>query len=249
MIKSTPLYDQSSRLLLLVIFLSLFVLACKKKRIEPQGDELPKLGTCQPVTLQGGLSSSQEGYYHYRSSGGIDIKIAREASSRSLTLILTFEAFPNHFLSYELWGGEDGVEYAAMHENLMGKHLKDRIGNSRSLIFPDGTKITLAATGPKASVTAISIYDGAIAHHINISCNKVEYSSSNAYIAQRLDELQPDGEASKFELSGNFYMVYNAYTEDSPDNKVTKRLDLGSIQKDQPKQVNDLYDDPRYDHT
>ncbi|MCR6722077.1 MAG: hypothetical protein NVV59_17720 [Chitinophagaceae bacterium] len=136
-----------------------------------------------------------------------------------------------------------------MNENLNGKHIKNRIGKNRTIFFPDGTKITCVSTGPEQSVTAVSIYDGAKVHHLNITCDKVEYSTANGAMAKRLEEMQPDGETSTYELNPTGLLFYNIYTEDTPGNKVYQRLNLGQLHLGAPNQVSDLYDDPRLPHT
>lgn len=218
--------------------------ACKKKT----EDGLPTLNTCKAVDAKAGLVSLGDGIYEYQSAGGVTIKIHRRDIG-GLTITLTDTSYPN-LITYQLWGITDESEsYAAIHENLNGKHIKNRIGSNRTIFFPDGTKITCVAAGPDKSVTAISIYDGANVHHLNITCDKIEYSGSNEAIATRLDELQPDGETSTYELTSTGLMFYNIYTEDTPGNKVEKRVNLGSLVNDIPTQVNDLYDDPRLGHT
>ncbi len=217
---------------------------CKKKT----NDELPVLNTCKSVEAKAGLRSLGNGLYEYQSGGGVTIKINR-GNIEGLTITLTDVSYPNQ-ITYQLWGITDESEqYATMHENLNGKHIKDRMGSNRTIFFPDGTKLTCVAAGPNKSVTAISIYDGPNVHHLNITCDKVEYSGSDETIAKRLDAIQPDGETSTYELTSTGLMFYNIYTEDTPGNKVEQRINLGSLNNDNPKQVNDLYDDPRLAHT
>lgn len=217
--------------------------ACKKDKA--QQEELPTLNTCKSVEAKAGLLSLGNGLYEYTSGGGVTIKINRNDTQGSLKITLTDASYPN-LITYELWGITDESEsYATVHENLNGKHIKDRIGSNRTVFFPDGTKLTCVAAGPQKAVTAISIYDGPNAHHLNITCDKVEYSNSNEAIAKRLDELEPDGETSTYELTSTGLMFYNIYTEDTPGNKVEQRVNLGSLVNDDPHKVNDLYDDPR----
>lgn len=212
------------------------------------GEELPVLGTCQEVAPQGALLVQGDGIYEFNSGKGTNIKIAAQLlnSSESLTVTITY----NEKSTYQLWGSENDTQPAAQHENLNGKHIKDRIGNNRTVILPDGTKITLVSTGPAADVTAITIYSGGSVHHINVNCKKLEYSvSNNPYIAQRMDELQADGETSVMEDTPDMVWFYNIYNEDTPCNRVYGRVNLGSLPKANENQVNDLYDDPRLAHT
>lgn len=63
-----------------------------------------------------------------------------------LTITMTDVSYPNR-ITYQLWGkSATGSLRAALHENLNGKHIKNRIGNNRTIFFPNGTKITGVAT-------------------------------------------------------------------------------------------------------
>ena len=219
--------------------------SCKKNKGEET--DLPVLGTCQQVEAKVGLQSLGNGIYEYNSAGGVTIKMHR--INEMVTITLTDVSYPN-YITYQLWGrSPTGSPYAALHENLNGKHIKDRIAKNRTIFFPDGTKITCVSTGPEQSVTAVSIYDGAKVHHLNITCDKVEYSNSDGQIAKRLDEMQPDGETSTYELNPTGLLFYNIYTEDTPGNKVYQRLNLGELHLSEPNRISDLYDDPRLSHT
>ncbi len=50
--------------------------------------------------------------------------------------------------------------------------------------------------GLRDRLLTIDIYDGAGVHHINTTCNTLEYSAVNAGVSKKLDDLQPDGETS-----------------------------------------------------
>ncbi|WP_353129634.1 hypothetical protein [Parapedobacter pyrenivorans] len=232
----------------LLACLLLPVVSCKKDGGTDYG--LPQLGTCRAVGLPNGLHEEDGQYYAYTSSTGTDIKLDRRDDGR-LTLTMTFMPFPGQYATVQLWGNEPttGAKHVALFENLNGKLYKQRKGKSRTFIFPDGLKITLVAAGPRASVTAISIYDGGMAHHLNITCNTVEYGGFNPAVAKGLDDRQPDGETSMFELRDTHLILYNAYTEDVPGKKIELRVDLGSLEKGKPTLVNDLYDDPELDFT
>ncbi|WP_353129636.1 hypothetical protein [Parapedobacter pyrenivorans] len=222
--------------------------ACKKDK-EDSGNQLPALGTCKSVAPRLGLTQVEEGTYQFRSAGGATIRIERK-SKESLDIILGFESYPN--FTYEFWGDADPGDLGpASHENLNGKHIKDRVGTNRTVIFPDGTKMTYVSTAPwyRGGVTAISIYDGATVQHLNMTCFTLEYSAADDVFAKQLDATQPDGETSAFELTETGLIFYNTYMEDTPGNKVYERVDIGSLAKDSPKQVNDFYDDERLGHT
>ncbi|GGC35097.1 hypothetical protein GCM10011386_29040 [Parapedobacter defluvii] len=222
--------------------------ACKKDK-EDTENKLPALGTCESVAPRLGLTLVEEGTYRYKSAGGAIIDIKRK-SKESLLITLSYESYPN--FTYEFWGDADPGDLGpASHENLNGKHVKDRVGTNRSVIFPDGTKMTYVSTAPwyMGGITAISIYDGAIVQHLNMTCFTWEYSAADDFFAKQLDAIQPDGETSTFELTETGLIFYNTYTEDMPGNKVYERVDIGSLAKDNPNQVNDFYDDTRLGHT
>ena len=230
-----------------LFLVSLLLLAVSCKKDKGTESDLPALGTCQPVEVKAGFQSLGNGIYEYNSAGGVTVKMHRTAEM--VTITLTDASYPN-FITYQLWGkSPTGSLHSALHENLNGKHIKNRIGKNRTIYFPDGTKITCVSTGPEQAVTAVSIYDGSKVHHLNISCDKVEYSAANGEIAKRLDALQPDGETSTYELIATGLLFYNIYTEDTPGNKVYERLNLGELHLSVPNQVSDLYDDPRLGHT
>ncbi len=215
-------------------------------------EELPTLGSCQEVTPQGQFSIKGQGIYEFNSGKGTIIKIHDEEidNSRALTITVIY----NERYTVQFWGSDGRVpetrEPFASHENLNGKHIKDRLGNNRTLITPDGTKITLVTPGPYTPVSAITIYHGGSVHHINTVCTKLEYSTANnPFISQRMDELQPDGETSILEDTPDMVWFYNIYNEDSPCRRIYERVNLGSLPKAIPNQVNDLYDDKRLAHT
>lgn len=247
--KKVTMYNTkfSVRPVMHLFFISMLVIiiACKKNKGEQSN--LPALGTCRPVDAKVGLQSLGDGIYEYNSAGGVTFKMHRTAEM--VTITMTDASYPN-YITYQLWGkSSTGSLHSALHENLNGKHIKNRIGNNRTIFFPDGTKITCVSTGAEQPVTAVSIYDGAAVHHINITCDKVEYSTADAEMAKRLDELQPDGETSTYDLTPTGLLFYNIYTEDTPGNKVYQRLNLGDLYLSSPNQVSDLYDDPRLGHT
>ncbi len=219
--------------------------SCKKEKNDQK--PLPELGTCDSVAASGGFQVIEEGLYEFNSGANTSIKIDTRVVSgrRNNTFTITYKGL----YTFQLWGDYPDAPGSALHENLNGKHLKDRIGNNRTVITPDGTKITLVAAGDDAPVTAFSIYHGRKAFHVNVNCNRLEYSADDGEIANRLDEQQADGETSIMEETDTHINLYNSYNENTPGNKVYERVDLGNIPKNILTQVNDLYDDPRLNHT
>src|SRR5690606_40086137 len=68
--------------------------------------------------------------------------------------------------------------------------------------------------------------------HLNITCNTVEYGGFNPVVANGLDEQQPDGETSLFELTDTQMILYNAYTEDrSEERRVGKEWRSGAMRE------------------
>jgi len=144
------------------------------------------------------------------------------------------------------------------YENLNGKHIKDRFGKTRSVIYPDGTKLTLVvedtvilhtAWADFHQVKGVVIKAGNICHYINMNCGTLEYCGNNPTHAQQIDALFPDGETSSFELTPTGLIFFNAYNEEISGQKVFERIDLGELFFDSPTQVNDYFDDPRLGHT
>lgn len=238
-----------------LLFLGLcLILSCSKDREDEEKDDLPVLDTCKTMDALGGLKYMGGDMWEFQSASGTIIKLGKQIheDQYGLTATMTFQTFPGRNDTYQMWGGaeiENSGPYNAAYENLNGKYIKNRIGNSRTLIFPDGIKITFVSAGPAATITAISIYDGANMYHFNITCDTVEYSASNGAIAKQLEAMQADGETSEFEFTDTHVIMYNSYMENIPGQKIYERVDLGSLEKDNPKQINDLYDDPRVDFT
>jgi hypothetical protein len=241
----TPL--KLSRLLLFATVATVCY-SCIKDHELPEEPQIPRLGTCQPVLPKGRLTyiASQNAYQYVTSGGGV-IKISGS------TVTCTF----NEKITVQFWGGPAEPGTGMRHENLNGKHIKDWLGTTRSFIFPDGSKITYAINPGNKRTMSISIYDRDQAHHINSLCDDsvegsttLEYSETNSVIAALLDKAQPDGETATLEVIEKGVLYLNIYTEDEPGKRVEKRVPLGTTGDDNnPKQVNDLYDDERLAHT
>jgi hypothetical protein len=216
--------------------------SCKKSK-EEEKNGIP-LGTCKPVAAQGSLSQATAGApFVYKTADGWTITIHLKNSIK-----IQHDTYQHYNL--ELWGIVESGELSGNHENLNGKHLKDRLSNKRSIVLPEGTKITMHAQDIYYSrLTMVSIYDGAQVHHINAICGILEYSNNDAAIAKELDDRQADGETAAFEMTEDGIILVNIYNENSPGNKVTERVLLGGLEKSRPNLVNDFFDDPRIAHT
>lgn len=235
---------------LLICLLLFSFAACKEETQDPcEGTQLPVLGTCVAVAPHGNLSyNDTTGVYTYKTKGGGTI-----IYDDSLSIQIRHDDYPN--FKYEVWGGytENGESHLSyIHENLNGKHIKNKIGSNRTIVFPDGAKITWAAQSDSLRVLTISIYEGADSYRFNTdtACNRIlEHSLADECITQALDNAEADGEASSFEITSTGLLFFNLYTEDTPGNKVENRYNLGEIFINNPNQVNDFYDDPRLGHT
>ncbi|MCG2615370.1 hypothetical protein LZZ85_13805 [Terrimonas sp. NA20] len=187
-----------------------------------------------------------EGVYNYRTSGGGQILIKLNAHIK-----IFHESYPTFKL--EFWGlvsqsGQTGI-LSGNHENLNGKHIKDRHGVRRTIIFPDGAKMTIVTAGEYEQILSVSIYEAGEAHRIAGPCNTVTISTTNAAEAKKMDDEEADGEAGSIELTPTGLIFWNNYTEPTPGNRTEQKVKLAEILRDRPDLVNDYYDDPRLGHT
>lgn len=222
---------------LLAIVLSLS--ACKSSTqpgIDPP--ELPIFGQCEAVSPAGGLSySSATQSYTFRTSGGGTIIIDLSSS-----ITLSHDEYDG--FAIELWSLGQEVT-TAQHENLNGKHIKDRLQSRRTIIFPDGAKLTMVADGSTEPLTAAAIVDGPEGHFINARCNVPEYSGLDAALAEELDLNMADGEASAFRFTDEGLIWENLYEESAAGSRTDSIYPLGEIKRSNPNQVLDYFDDPR----
>lgn len=215
------------------LLLALFAIVSCKKNTE---EEKPVFGTCKSVAAKGHLTySSATNTYKYTTSGGGHIEIKPE-----LTIIISHDDYPG--FSIELWGSiAAGAPGSYNHENLNGKHIKDRLGVRRTIIFPDGARITFYTDGFQGPVLSVTIYDGEEVHHINPACNTIEYSTAHSAYANELEEAEPDGEAGTFEITATGLLFVNLYTEDTAGAKVMNRVLLAELSRANPSQVIDYF--------
>ena len=221
----------SIKILVILVLLS----SCSKKDDDNQDEDVPKLGTCKSVSPKGNFSSIDlsKGIFTYETSGGGKIVMDQH--------LLTITHKDYSLFKIEFWG--------IVQEGLNAKHIKDFSSNRRSLIFPDGTKITIVNGSLDEDRISISIYEGNDYHHINYTCKTLEYSAVNSPYAKKLDDMQADGETCTFEFTETGVLFLNIYTEDVVGQKVEKRVPLGEIFKNEPTTTHDYYDDPRLSRT
>lgn len=226
--------------ILALLAVSLTIPSCKK-------DQQKEPETCIAVSPAGNrLVVVSDGVFAYKTSGGATIRIEPNAA-----ITIRYGDYQN--FSIEFWGDtadtNGQIKTAANHENLNGKHIKDKLGSVRSIVFPDGAKITMTGDGVYGPLSAISIYDGAESHHINPRCNTLIHSSLSNSIALQRDEAEADGETATIEFTSTGLLYINIYTENSPGNKIMERVLLGEIFRNNANKVNDYYDDTRLGHT
>ncbi len=234
-----------SQCLLLVAFTFPLLFSCQKDDSIDEAS-LPDLNTCRVVNDQGGILTDtydEKLVFDYNSSDNdYNIKIA------PAVITITHK---ERMFSVQLWGGNDSIA-KALHENLNGKHIKDRKSSSRTFICSDNLKLT-ATTDPKTGkIVRISIYDGQRVQIINLSCSanmRLIYSEENSMFAQQLDYREIDGETSVFDITEEGMIWKLIYTENSVNKKTYETIILGQVAWEFPNQVNDLYDDPDLDHT
>lgn len=215
----------------LLVLTTLF--SCKKEK-----DDEPQ--TCAGVGVAGKLNyASATETYTYRTSGGGTITI------KPKQILIGYDSYPG--FKIELWRDtmvNGQARNLGVHESLNGKHIKDRFGSRRTLLFPDGTKLTIVSDGRFGLITSISIYEANEAHRIAGVCHAVDLNKSTGAEVQRLDKEEPDGETGGFELTTDGLLFVNYYQEDSPDVKIMNRVPLGQIYRAEPSRVTDLFDDP-----
>ncbi|MCR6721176.1 MAG: hypothetical protein NVV59_13035 [Chitinophagaceae bacterium] len=115
---------------------------------------------------------------------------------------------------------------------------------------PDGAKMTIVASGEYLPVIQISVYEGNECHRIIADCLYASISSTgDAAKAKQMDDAEADGETSTIEFLTNGLLWLNIYTENTPGNKIMNRVPLGELDKLNPSNVHDHYDDPRFGHT
>lgn len=151
--------------------------------------------------------------------------------------------------TWQVWGDP--------HEKFQGKHIKDWLGRRRTLLLPDGVKVTMHAAGPTGVTETTSIYDGAQSHEIDNFTNQARHSCVDAAMAQERDAKEHDGETavlgvlrSKHSERGAAYIA-NIYHEgaDTDGGPHVLRFIPGSLGLSgegdvNPNEVNKLWKDP-----
>jgi len=131
-------------------------------------------GGCQTVTTAGTLSATSiSNLFTFASSGGGYIVF--EVGG---TVNIRHRDYPNFEIQF--WGGQKYHTFD--HENLNGKHIKDWLGDRRTILFPDGAKMTLvvAGTGQDRRAVSLTIYDGPQVHRFDLQTGALEFSSDSS---------------------------------------------------------------------
>lgn len=228
-----------------------FMSACKN---DDDDNDIPKepfpvFGTCKAVAPKGNfnLSDPINGTFDYETIGGGKIAFSPIVINQG-SITITHKNYPN--FKIEFWGITDiESKFSGNHENLNGKHIKNRVNVIRTIIFPDDAKITMVSDGDIDPMLYITIYEGNEIHHFNFGCNKLEYSAVNSKYAKQIEEAEADGETSTFEFTETGLLFLNIYTENVAGQKIEERIPLGELFNDIPSQVGDHFDDPRLPHT
>ena len=156
--------------------------------------------------------------------------------------------------------GKQKIEHSGdPHEYVNGKHIKDWEGKQRSLVLPDGTKITMGASGPQGVVENTSIYDGDQNIQIQNKGNEITHRSFDPRDTQARERWQYDGETAGVNYNNKGGIDYtNYYTQDENFGVKSNYKDLATVQNPRwwefpcrpfwgggQQVTKDRYDDPR----
>ncbi len=219
------------------IFGAVFIFAsCKKD------DNTDPCRVYTAVAATGSLVKT-DSTFSFTTRGGGKISI-----DEKFVVVIRHDDYPNFKL--EFWGGGTTDIEGGQHENLNGKHIKDRLDSTtRTIVFPDGAKITMIADRFGSSFNTISIYDSGQSHTIKPLCRVLVHSSTDSLTAVQRDDAEADGEAGTFTIFPDGLKFENIYTEPAPGNRTLNQYLLGELFLSNPTNVHDYFDDPRWGHT
>jgi len=144
------------------------------------------------------------------------------------------------------------------HENLNGKHLKDWGGQPgwdgarRSVLLGDGSKVTMESSGWQGLILFTSIYAGGQNIQFDNAASEIVHRSADPLDTRQRERAQYDGETALFLTSDatGIASYTNVYNENAQFEQTTFAVPLGTTGGcDNPNQVSDLYDDPRWGNT
>jgi hypothetical protein len=204
--------------------------------------------SCGSTVTTGRLTySAATSTYHYVTAGGWTFSL----NGNGVVTIIN-PAYGVAGTKVEFWGSQIGGPEVANfgHENMNGKHIKDRVGDQRTVTTLDGAIITMNAN---PNLGRVSIYDHDQTHRIDRvgGVNVVTRSCALPFFEET---LEADGEASGFKIDVEGYWWMNLYNQTYgpggvPGPKVPAIVPLGQVLESQPNMVNDYYDDLRVGHT
>lgn len=126
--------------------------------------------------------------------------------------------------------GQHKIEHSGdPHEYLNGKHVKDWQGKDRTVILPDGTKITMNADSPQGLVKGLSIYDGDRNIQVDNLANKITSQSNNGYETRAKEAWQADGETAMVSYGRDGINYSNLYNQDKNLGFTSAFKDIGTM--------------------
>lgn len=226
-----------------LICLQLFLTGCKH---DPSEEVINEIVTTEEIEPVGHMAVDPTSHsFIFRTNGGGTIYVRLNEVPEIKITHDDYEGFQLDF-----WGSTpDDSSFYGMHESLNWKHLKDRLMNTRTIIFPDGAKLTMIADGVDGPLISVSIYDMNESHRIDIQRKELIHSSENLTVAEELESQEADGEAGGFEFTETGLIYFNSFIETTPGILEYDYYLLGELLFDSPNAVLDHYDDPRFDHT
>lgn len=220
------------------------MIGCKKDETVEVLTDTPASMEVVPVGHMTQDPSSQS--FIFRTNGGGTILIQLNESQLIRVTNDDFEEF-----RIEFWGSiisDEAIMYGH-HENLNGKHIKDRLTNRRTIVFPDGAKMTMISDGVEGPLISVSIYDLNESHRIDVARKRLAHSSEDQDIADNLDSQEADGETGGFEITETGLNFFNSSIEETIGVVEIDYYLLGGLLLGFPNLVNDYFDDPRLGHT
>jgi len=203
----------------------------------------PPPQTCESSVPIGRLTFDGPTGYSFFTSGNWRVMVRPDYSVRILV-----PGWPWHL---EFWGAPATPQSpVTTHENLTGKHIKDRLMSARTVHLTDGTTVTLFGLD-SPETAGVSIYDQDQTHRIMLKDLRLTHSCAVGRFGET-DEA--DGEASDVTMNADGMLWRNTYTQDElpgriPGAKVPGIVPLGQTNFINLNQVTDFYDDPRLGHT
>ncbi len=203
----------------------------------------PPPATCESTVPIGRLTFDGAPGYSFFTSGNWRVMVRPDYTVRILV-----PGWPWHL---EFWGAPTTPQSPVLtHENLTGKHIKDRLMPARTVHLTDGTTVTLFGLD-SPETAGVSIYDQDQTHRIMFKDLRLTHSCA---IGRFGETDEADGEASEVVMNAEGMLWRNTYTQEElpgriPGPKIPGITPLGQTSFININQVIDFYDDPRLGHT